>query len=398
MLPVGCIDLLGRTYVVSDKRDYYEVLGVDKDADQRTIKRAFLKKARTVHPDVSDDPEAEEKFKELNEAYSVLSDEQKRANYDRFGTADGPGMGSGYVDFNDIFGGMGVDDIFSSFFGGGGGSSARASQQRRAGRDMAIALTISLEEAARGCTKTISYERLAECEDCKGTGAADGGKVVTCTRCGGSGYVTSVRSSLFGQVQSTSPCPECQGQGNVIDRPCDMCDGQGRTPTHEKLDIEVPAGIASGRQLRVSGYGEAGFRGAASGDLIVSIQVAEHERFTRRQDDLYCDVPVSIAQAALGCTVEVDGILEDEKVNVTVPAGTQYGGLVTVDGYGMPRSGGGGSRGRFVARVIVEVPEKLPAEARELLERYAEAMGDDVDAAHKSVGERIRDAIDDILD
>lgn len=150
---------------MSDKRDFYEVLGVDKDADQRTIKRAFLKKARTVHPDVSDDPDAEEKFKELNEAYSVLSDEQKRANYDRFGSADGPGMGSGYVDFSDIFGGVGVDDIFSSFFGGGAGG-ARAQQQRRAGRDMAISLTVSLEEAARGCTKTISYERLATCEDC----------------------------------------------------------------------------------------------------------------------------------------------------------------------------------------------------------------------------------------
>ncbi len=176
-----------------------------------------------------------------------------------------------------------------------------------------------------------------------------------------------------------------------------MCDGQGRTPTHEKLDIEVPAGIASGRQLRVSGYGEAGFRGAASGDLIVSVQVAEHERFARNQDDLYCDVPVSIAQAALGCTVEIDGILEGEKVKVTVPAGTQHGGMVAVDGHGMPRSGAS-SRGRLIARIVVTVPEKLSAEARELLEKYAEVMGEDVDNAHKSVGERIRDAIDDILD
>lgn len=381
---------------MSDKRDFYEVLGVDKDADQRTIKRAFLKKARTVHPDVSDDPDAEEKFKELNEAYSVLSDEQKRANYDRFGSADGPGMGSGYVDFSDIFGGVGVDDIFSSFFGGGAGG-ARAQQQRRAGRDMAISLTVSLEEAARGCTKTISYERLATCEDCGGTGAAEGGKVVTCSRCGGTGYVTQVRNSFFGQVQSTAPCPDCQGQGEAIDHPCDICDGQGRTPTHEKLDIEVPAGIATGRQLRVSGYGEAGFRGASSGDLIVSIQVADHERFTRSQDDLYCDVPVSIAQAALGCTVTVDGILEDEKVEVVVPAGTQFGGVVTVDGFGMPRSGGGGSRGRLLARIIVKVPENLSSEARSALEKYAEIVGDDIDT-HKSVGERIHDAIDDLFD
>ena len=381
---------------MSDKRDFYEVLGVDKDADQRTIKRAFLKKAREVHPDVSDDPQAEEKFKELNEAYSVLSDEQKRANYDRFGSADGPGMGSGYVDINDIFGGMGMDDIFSSFFGGSGGGQ-RAAQRRRSGRDMAITLAVTLEEAATGCTKTISYDRLATCEDCGGTGAAEGGKLQTCTRCGGTGYVTTVQRSIFGQVQSSAPCPDCHGEGSVIDHPCDMCDGQGRTPTHEKLDIDVPAGIATGRQLRVRGYGEAGFRGAESGDLIVTVQVAEHDRFVRRQDDLYCDVPVSISQAALGCTVEVDGILADEKIEVQIPAGTQFGGLITVEGHGMPRSGGGGSRGRFIARVVVNVPQKLSSEAREALEKYAAIMGENVDK-RRSVGDRIRDAIDDMLD
>ena len=380
---------------MADKRDYYEVLGVDRDADQRAIKRAFLKKARTVHPDVSDDPDAEEKFKELNEAYSVLSDEQKRSNYDRYGSADGP-AGSGYVDFSDIFGGMGVDDIFSSFFGGGASGGSRGQQRRRNGRDMAISLSISLEEAASGCTKTISYERLAECEDCGGTGTAEGGQVVTCSHCGGSGYVTTFQRSFLGQIQSTAPCPDCQGEGSVIDHPCDMCDGQGRTPTHEKLDIEVPAGISNGRQMRVRGYGEAGFRGAPSGDLIVSVQVAEHERFARRGDDLFCDVSVSIAQAALGCTVSVDGILADESVDVVVPAGTQHGGMVTVDGLGMPRESGSG-RGNLVARVLVTVPRKLSGEAREALEAYAKIMGEDFDG-HRTVGDRIRDAIDDILD
>ena len=180
---------------MSESRDYYEVLGVDKDADQRTIKKAFLKKARLVHPDVSDDPEAEEKFKELNEAYSVLSDEQKRANYDQYGTADGP-MGSGFVDISDIFGGMG-DDIFSSFFGGNA-RSGRGASVRKNGRDMAIALSVTLEEAACGCTKTINYERLATCEDCNGTGATDGGKLVTCTRCGGSGYDPNVEIRKVG--------------------------------------------------------------------------------------------------------------------------------------------------------------------------------------------------------
>ena len=381
---------------MAEKRDYYEVLGVERDADQRTIKRAFLKKAREVHPDVSDDPDAEAKFKEVNEAYSVLSDEQKRANYDRFGSADGPGMGSGYVDFSDIFGGMGMDDIFSSFFGGGssrGGGTAR----RTHGRDMAITLPVTLEEAARGCTKTISYDRLATCEDCHGTGGADGAKEKQCPRCHGTGFVTTVQRSIFGQVQSSSPCPECHGDGTVIDRPCDMCGGQGRMPTHEKIDIEVPAGIASGRQLRVRGYGEAGFRGAPSGDLIVSVQVAEHDRFQRSGDDLFCTVDVPMASAALGCTVEVAGILDDERVKVEIPAGTQFGDAITVDGYGMPCSGAPGTRGRLIVRAAVRVPEKLTGPQREALERFAEAMGETT-TPRKTVGDRIRDAIDDILE
>lgn len=381
---------------MSDKRDYYEVLGVERDADARTIKRAFLKKAREVHPDVSDDPDAEMKFKEVNEAYSVLSDEQKRANYDRFGTADGMG-GSGYVDFSDIFGGMGMDDIFSSFFGGGAAGGHAGRQQRRQGRDMAISLSVTLEEAAQGCTKTISYDRLAPCEDCHGTGLSEGAKEEPCKRCHGTGYVTQVQRSIFGQVQSSAPCPDCHGEGTVIDHPCDMCDGQGRTPTHEKLDIKVPAGISSGRQLRVSGYGEAGYRGAPAGDLIVSVEVERHDRFERHGDDLYLDLSVSMVQAALGCTVEVDGIMPDERVSVHVPAGSQPGALVTVEGRGMPRIGGGGARGRLVAHVKVVVPTELSAEARQALERYEEAVGEDFERK-RSVGDRIRDAIDDILD
>lgn len=380
---------------MSEKRDYYEVLGVDRDADQRTIKRAFLKKAREVHPDVSDDPHAEELFKEVNEAYSVLSDEQKRANYDRFGSADGPGMGSGYVDFSDIFGGVGMDDIFSSFFGGAG-RGGRAKTQRRQGRDMAISLTITLEEAALGCTKTISYDRLAPCDDCSGSGLADGGQEKPCPHCNGSGYVTTYQRSIFGNVQSTAPCPDCNGEGVVVDHPCETCDGQGRTPSHERLDVQVPAGVATGRQLRVTGFGEAGFRGAESGNLIVTIQVADHERFQRHADDLYVDLPISMVQAALGCTVEIDGILPDERVEVTVPAGTQYGASVVVDGFGMPRMGRDG-RGRLVARVIVQIPEHLSGEARELLERYEEVTGESHDR-RRTVGDRIRDAIDDILD
>ncbi len=379
-----------------DSKDYYEILGVDHDADQRTIKRAFLKKARELHPDVNKSPDAEERFKEVNEAYSVLSDEQKRANYDRYGSPDGPG-GSGYVDFSDIFGGMGMDDIFSSFFGGGRGGRGGGRRERRRGRDMAISLTISLEEAALGCTKTVAYDRLAPCEDCHGSGLAEGAHEQTCSTCHGTGFVTTVQQSVFGRVQSSSPCPDCGGEGTVIDHPCEMCGGQGRTPNHEKVDIQVPAGISTGRQLRVRNYGEAGFRGEAAGDLLVTVQVAEHERFTRSGDDLVCPLDVSIAQAALGCTVEVPGIMPDETIVFEIPAGTQYGDTVQVAERGMPRMGGGGARGRAIGQVRVQVPRKLSNEARAHLEKYAEAMGEDY-TARKTVGDRIRDAIDDILD
>ncbi|MBE6469577.1 MAG: molecular chaperone DnaJ [Coriobacteriaceae bacterium] len=380
---------------MAESKDYYEVLGVDRDADQRAIKRAFLKKAREVHPDVSDAPDAEERFKEVNEAYSVLSDEQKRAMYDRYGTVDGP-AGGGYVDFSDIFGGMGMDDLFSSFFGGQAGAG-RSRRERRRGRDMAISLSVTLEEAAAGCTKTISYDRLAPCETCEGSGLSRGAEERECERCHGTGVVTQVQRSIFGQVQSSAPCPECGGEGSVIDHPCEDCGGEGRVPTHEKLDVKIPAGIATGRQLRISGYGEAGHRGAEAGDLIVSVEVEEHERFQRSRDDLYLSLPISMVQAALGCTLTVDGILEGEQVEVSFPAGTQMGDPVAIDGHGMPRLGGGGSRGRLVVRAQIEIPRELPDKARRLLEQYEEVMGESFERK-RTVGDRIRDAIDDIMD
>ena len=212
--------------------DYSAILGVERDADAKTIKRACLKKARVLHPDVNKEPDAEEKFKEVNEAYSVLSDERKRANYDRYGTAEGPGgFGSDYVDMSDIFGGgFGINDIFDSFFGGGqGGGSSRAARTR--GRDMGITLRVTLEEAAAGCTKTIAYDRLAPCDDCGGTGVAEGGHVKTCDRCHGTGRVVEVQRTIFGQMQTQTTCPACQGSGKVVDKPCETCEGQGRTPS-----------------------------------------------------------------------------------------------------------------------------------------------------------------------
>ena len=342
------------------KRDYYEVLEVPRDADAKTIKRAFLKKARKLHPDVNDAPDAEERFKEVNEAYSVLSDDQKRANYDRYGDPNGPaGFGSDYVDVSDIFGGggFGFGDIFDSFFGGMGGRGS-AQTQRTRGRDMGIRLTVSLEEAAAGCTKTVAYTRLAPCEDCGGSGAAEGGHLHTCDRCHGTGRVVEVQRTIFGQMQTQTTCPECHGQGKVIDHPCETCEGQGRTPSREKVEVRVPAGVHSGQTITVEGKGEAGLRGDACGNLVVSVEVSESDRFERQGDDLYCTVRVDSLQAIVGTTVTIDGIMEGERVTVEVPAGCQFGQRVTVEGYGMPRVGMV-ARGRLVAVVQVETPQDL---------------------------------------
>jgi molecular chaperone DnaJ len=363
---------------VDQKRDYYEVLGVDHDADEKTIKRAFLKKARTLHPDVNKEPGAEERFKEVNEAYSVLSDERKRANYDRYGTPDGPGgFGSDYVDMSDIFGGsgFGFSDIFDSFFGGasasGGGRAARTR-----GRDMGITLRITLEEAAAGCTKTVAYDRLAPCDDCGGTGTADGGHEQTCSRCGGSGRVVEVQRTIFGSMQTQSTCPECGGTGKVIDHPCETCGGQGRTPSRETVEVQIPAGVHAGQSLAIEGRGEAGIRGDRGGDLVVRIDIMPHETYQRQGDDLFCQVQVDSFGAMLGTTVELDGIMADERVTVNIPAGCQYGQQVTVEGFGMPRLGME-ARGNLIAVVEVLTPTDLSDERKQALR---ELLGEDAPA------------------
>ncbi|MBR3235212.1 MAG: molecular chaperone DnaJ [Atopobiaceae bacterium] len=337
-------------------KDYYEVLGVDRDADARTIKRAFLRKARKLHPDVNNSAAAEEQFKEVNEAYSVLSDERKRANYDRYGDPNGPyGFGGDYVDMSDIFGG-GFSDIFDSFFGGGRGASA--TQQRTRGRDMGISLQISLEEAAAGCKKTVSYDRLAPCDDCRGTGVAEGGTETTCTRCGGTGRVIEVQRTIFGQMQSQSTCPDCGGVGKVVDKPCETCGGQGRAPERETVEVEIPAGIHSGQTVRVAGKGEAGVRGDTSGDLVARIDIRPHDLYERQGDDLFCRVDIDAFDALLGTKTTIDGIMADEKVEIEIPAGCQYGQQVRVEGFGMPRMGSS-ARGSVIAVVSVAVPDDL---------------------------------------
>ncbi|MCI1665404.1 MAG: molecular chaperone DnaJ [Atopobiaceae bacterium] len=358
------------------KRDYYEVLGVEHDADARQIKRAFLKKARTLHPDVSDDPDAEEKFKEVNEAYTVLSDDTKRSNYDRFGNPDGPsGFGGGdYVDMSDIFGGFGMNDIFDSFFGGQGGHGQTA---RTRGRDMGISLRISLAEAASGCTKTVAYDRLAPCDDCGGTGVAEGGSIKSCPRCHGTGRVVTVQRTILGQMQTQTACPDCGGTGHVIDHPCETCSGQGRTPSREKVDIDIPAGIYSGQDLKVEGFGEAGVRGDRSGDLVVRIEVTDDERFRRQGDDLFCVVDVTALEAMLGCVVEVEGIMDGESIELEIPAGCQNGQQILSGAHGMPRRGTS-ARGNLVAVVSVSVPDDLTPEQTKLIRQVASQRGERV--------------------
>lgn len=358
--------------VADTKRDYYEILGVDRDADQKTIKRAFLKKARTLHPDVSDDPDAEEKFKEVNEAYSVLSDEQRRQNYDRFGDPDGPaGFGSSTVDVSDIFGGFGMDDIFSSFFGGQGRQGAA---QRTRGRDMGMSLRISLQEAASGATKTIAYERLAPCDDCNASGHQEDGSIETCETCHGTGRVVSVQRTILGQMQTQSTCPDCQGTGKHIDKPCETCQGQGRVPQRETLEVEVPSGVYSGQEIKIAHKGEAGLRGDTSGDLIVRIDIEQHDVFQRSGDDLVCTQQIDSFEAMLGCQFSIDGILPDEQVEITIPAGVSQGQRVEVEGFGMPRYNSK-ARGKLVVIVDITTPTDLDDNEKKTLEDIAQAHG-----------------------
>lgn len=376
-------------------KDLYEILGVSKDASESEIKKAFRRRARELHPDVNKAADAEDQFKELNEAYDVLSDPNKRAQYDRFGTIPGAagggyGGGSGYVDFDDLFGGGfgGMGDIFSSFFGGQGGQGGRPA--RKEGRDMGVGLRITLEEVARGVEKKIVYDRLAPCPDCKGTGLGENGKVVTCPECGGKGRVVSVQRTFLGDMQTATTCKKCNGTGSSIENPCPECEGQGRVPDRQRVTVKVPAGIRDGQQLRVGGFGEAGIQGAQAGDLIVTCRVQPHEFFERDGDDLHGRANVSFIQAILGAEIEIDGIMPDEKVQVRIPAGCQNEQVVRVKGFGMPRLKSD-IRGSMYVHVNVVIPEKITKKQRELLEKLADEMGEEV-AAPRSPLQKLRDA------
>ncbi|NSW83275.1 MAG: molecular chaperone DnaJ [Syntrophothermus sp.] len=355
---------------MTSKRDYYEVLGVSRDASQEDIKKAYRKLALKYHPDVNPDKkEAEEKFKEINEAYEVLSDPEKRATYDRYGHAafdptQGPGgFGAGGFDF----GGMGgFEDLFDMFFGTGTRGSRRRGPTR--GLDREMELEIDLEDAVFGAEKEIQVSRLETCDTCNGSGAQPGTEIKSCPNCGGTGQVRNVQSTPFGRFETVRTCPRCGGQGKVIEKPCKKCGGSGRARKTRKVTLRIPAGVDTGSRLRMAGEGEPGQYGGPPGDLYVYITVRPHKVFERQGNDLVCEVPISMVEAALGAEITVPTIEGEHKL--TVPEGTQTGTVFRIKGKGVPNLRTH-RRGDELVKIRVKTPTGLSERQRELLQEFA---------------------------
>ena len=360
-------------------RDYYEVLGVERGADEQEIRKAFRKLAREFHPDVNPDPDAETKFKELAEAYEVLSDEERRGIYDRYGAEglSGQGYSPGFEGFQSF------SDLFQAFFSGGG--QAGPSQ----GGDVGVQVELSLEEAYAGSSPTVEYEVSGGCETCSGSGAEPGTGLVTCSTCGGQGVVRSVTQSPFGQLVRESACRACQGAGRTPEVPCGECKGAGRVRTERNVTVEIPPGIADGQRVRVSGRGHAGEQGAPAGDLYVIVRVRENEEFVRDGDDLLCVADLSVASATLGTTVSFAPPAGD--VLVDVPAGSQPGELLTVKGKGMP-SVHGRRHGDLRVVLAIHVPREISDAERTLFEELADTLAD-APPRKASLFDRIRSAL-----
>ena len=353
------------------KRDYYEVLGVSKTASDDELKKAYRTLAKKYHPDLNGgDKECEEKFKEVNEAYEVLSDPQKRARYDQFGHEDPRAGGAGgYGDFTGGFGG-GFDDIFSAFFGGGFGGAQRARGPER-GNDLRYDLTITFEEAAFGCEKEITVTREENCEECGGTGAKKGTSPTTCPTCKGTGQVQNFINTPIGRVSNVRVCDACHGSGKIIKDPCPKCNGRGRVRRNRKISIKIPAGIDNGMQIPLRRQGEPGMRGGENGDLYIFVTVRPHKLFTRENYDLYCDVTVSFTQAALGGEIDVPTLNGMTKYNL--PEGTQPGAVVRLRGQGIQNLRGAG-KGDLYIKINVEIPRRLTEKQKELLRQFDESV------------------------
>ncbi len=372
--------------MAEQKRDYYEVLGVDKNADEAAIKKAYRVLAKKYHPDMNPgDAEAEKKFKEASEAYAVLSDPEKKRQYDQFGHAafsGGAGGAGGFdfsgTDFSDIFG-----DIFGDFFGGGRRSSARSNGPMK-GANIRTSVRITFEEAVFGCSKEIELTVKEICKTCNGSGAKPGTSPETCSKCGGRGQVMFTQQSFFGTVRNVQTCPDCQGSGKVIKDKCVDCHGTGFIPMKKRYSVEIPAGIDNGQSVRQPGLGEPGTNGGPRGDVLVEVIVGRHPIFQRQEFNIYSTVPVSFAVAALGGEIYIDTV--DGKVIYDVKAGTQTDTKVRLKGKGVPSLRNRDVRGDHYVTLVVEVPDKLKPEAKELLKQFDALTGDSLNATKQAEG------------
>jgi molecular chaperone DnaJ len=364
------------------KKDYYEILGVDRSAETDTIKKAYKSLAMQFHPDRNpDNAEAEERFKEASEAYQVLSDQEKRNVYDRFGHDGLRGQGyQGFSGFEDIFSSMG--SIFEDLFGGFGGTTQRRGGPRR-GADLRFDLELELAEAAFGTEKAIDVQKYAQCLQCQGTGAKPGTDAVSCPTCGGAGAVR--RSSGFFSIQTT--CPQCGGAGKVIQNPCDECSGSGRVVEATKVNVKIPAGIEEGMKLRIAGKGEDGTKSGPPGDLYVVVFLKPHEFLERHGQELVMRLPVTISQATLGAQTKVPSL--DGEINVTIPKGTQHGNLIRVKGKGVPHLKGYG-RGDMLIETHILVPKKISKRQEELMREFAEIEGEKSSGKSESLLDKIK--------
>jgi len=366
---------------MSVKRDYYEILGVGRGASADEIRKAYRRLARQYHPDVNKSPDAEARFKEINEAYEVLSDQEKRMAYDRFGFAGVEGR------FDD-FGFSDISDIFESFFGGF--ARTRTRKGPRAGEDLRASLTLSFEEAVFGAEKELEIERLEVCPACNGSGAAPGSHPIRCPECGGTGEVRRVRSSIFGSFVNVSTCPRCRGEGMIISDPCPKCHGQQRVRVKRRIVVTIPPGVDDGTRIRLAGEGNAGVNGGPSGHLYVFLSVKPHRYFRRKDNDIYLNVTINIAQAALGAEITVPTL--DGDAQLVIPAGTQTGQTFTLKGRGVPYLRRNG-RGDQLITVFVATPTKLNAEQKRLLQELAKTLDKEaIPHNDRSLFDKLRDA------
>ncbi len=362
--------------MAENKRDYYEVLGVEKGASADEIKKAYRKKAMQFHPDRNPgDKTAEEKFKEVGEAYEVLSDEDKRSRYDQFGFQGvdpnfGGGSGFGGGGFGGFSGFGDFGDIFGEFFGGGRRSGSASNAPRR-GENVGVRLDLSFEEAAFGCEKEVSAQRIENCGSCGGSGSADG-VIESCSRCHGTGQVRTTQNFMGMTMQSSSACPQCNGRGKIVKTPCNTCKGKGKVRRTQKIKVKIPAGVDEGQSVRVRGEGCVGANGGPSGDLLVEIYLKRHPIFERQNMDVFCEVPITFTQAALGAEIEVPTL--DGKVKYEIPEGTQTGKVFQLYGKGIPSVNNPKRRGNHFFTVVVETPTRLTKEQKELLRKLDDSM------------------------